>query len=405
MITQKNMSTDQLLIVNQNVGSLDNLEIFNSTGKINTSVKLAEGDSGTKIYCHEPYAQDLYNKMNSYYKENGLPANKELSLNQVYNVTARTISFDDNEIYAIEELTKTAVTIPFKEYSKPLETLTSGENLEFIVMVYRATESGEYYASEKKCLSINYKQELFKHLNGDTWFDVKIIKLIKGGYLAKYKDEVECFIPGSHAAANIIHNFSELLGKTITVMVDNYDKSNDLFILSYKKYVTHSMPLMITELKFDKLYTGRLTTTPYDFGMFLEFENYFTGLIHKSEFKDYEAIRKTVKTGDTMSFYIKDVTSKGNQYRIVLTLDQSQVNTEKCEWEKLREATENKSFEYELDKNKNSIKIWVNSEGIDVSLRRKDLERNFSLYPLVKVSKVDPINKKLKFEFVDKTSE
>ena len=38
----------------------------------------------------------------------------------------------------------------------------------------------------------------------------------------------------------------------------------------------------------------------------------------------------------------------------------------------------------------------------EVSLRRKDLERNLNQFPQVRVFKVDPINKRLKFEFVEK---
>ncbi len=47
-----------------------------------------------------------------------------------------------------------------------------------------------------------------------------IIKLIKGGYLALYNKEVECFIPGSHAAANVVHNFNDMLGKTLIKLMN-----------------------------------------------------------------------------------------------------------------------------------------------------------------------------------------
>lgn len=393
-------------IDSQKVGSKTGLEIFNtSTGKYNTSVKLTEEDKkqGVKIYCHEPYAQEVYDKFSAYYKENGVPKNKDLQEGQVLRVTAKTILFINKTIIAEDKSTKSTLVIPFKEYSKSLDDLAKGISLEFLVMIYKATKSGEYLASEKKCISLNSRQELFDHLGNNTWFDVKIVKLIKGGYLAIYKDSVECFVPGSHAAANIIHNFNSLLGKTITVMVDNYDKVNKLFILSNKKYIAQSMPTRITELKFDTKYSGKLTNTPYDFGVFVEFgDGYFTGLLHKSEFENYETARKTMKAGDPIDFYIKDVTSKGGKYRVVLTLDQTQVNSEKQAWEKFRERTENQSFEYDLDKAKNSIKIYVDDSNFEVNLKKSDMDKNFSKYPLIKVFKVDPINKHVKFKFIDK---
>jgi ribosomal protein S1 len=285
---------------------------------------------------------------------------KDLNVGQIYKVSAKTIYFNSETIMVEELNSKTPISIPFKEYSKSLDSLQKGEGMEFFALIYKGSAEGEYLGSEKKCLGVTYKQELFDHLGNNTWFDVKITKLIKGGYLALYNGTLECFIPGSHAAANIIHNFNEMLGRTITVMVDNYDKANDLFILSYKKYITNSMSVMVTELRFDKLYTGRLTNKPYDFGVFVEFENYYTGLIHKSEFENYDEIMRTLRTGDNISFYVKDVTTKGSQYRIVLTLNQDQVNSEKLGWERLRGSAENQSFEYSIDRNKNSIKININ---------------------------------------------
>ena len=42
-----------------------NWDVFQDTGKFNTSVKLTESDKkhNFKIYCMEPYAQDVYNKL------------------------------------------------------------------------------------------------------------------------------------------------------------------------------------------------------------------------------------------------------------------------------------------------------------------------------------------------------
>ncbi len=237
--------------------------------KYNTSVKLTNSDrkAGVKIYCKEAYAQDVYDKLMS--DDFSDFSAKDLKVGQIYKVLAKTIYFSSEMIIAEEINSGAPISIPFKEYSKSLDSLQTGEGLEFFALIYKSSADGEYLGSEKKCLGVSYKQELFDHLENNTWFDVKITKLIKGGYLAIYKNTLECFIPGSHAAANIIHNFSEMLGKTITVMVDNYDRANDLFILSYKKYVANSMSVMITEVRFDKLYTGRLTNKPYDFGIFL----------------------------------------------------------------------------------------------------------------------------------------
>ena len=378
------------------------IDQFTTLGKYNTSVNLTAEDkkAGVKIYCHEPYAQDLYDLMNNYEKTGEVSA-KDLQENGVYRVKANIISFTDKMIHAEEITSKTPIIIPFREYSKDIETLSHGEEREFLIMVYKSTKFGENYGSERKALSISYKQDLFNNLAENKWFDVTITKLIKGGYLALYNKEIECFIPGSHAAANVVHNFNDMLNKTLTVMVDNYDQANDLFILSYKKYVTHSMPTMIENLEFNKEYDGTLTNKPYDFGVFVEIDGYFTGLVHQTEFDDYETIKRTLKTGDSLKVYVKDITSKGGQFRIVLTLNPESVNTEKLAWQQLREKTESRRFAYEVNAKKNSISIDIDGENYEVSLKRKDLENNINKFPYVKVSKVDILNKSLKFEFVE----
>jgi len=379
--------------------------LFSRKGKYNESVVLTDDDkkSGVKIYCMEPYAQQLYDVMKDFENRNGqfTHVNKDLDSGTIYEVRATSISFTDRLISTEEPFSKVNIDIPFKEYSGDIEALTRGENVKFNVMIIKKDKSLGYIGSEKKCTSINYKKELFSHLEENTWFEVHITKLIKGGYIALYKDTIECFIPGSHAAANVIRDFKDLIGKSLNIMVDNYDQSNDLFILSYKKYIEHSLPQMVTDLKFGQKYSGSLTNSPYDFGMFVEFDNYFTGLIHSSEFENYDVDRKKFRAGDKIDFYIKNVVKKGKQYRVVLTLKEDDIDSEKRRWSDLREKTENKSFDYEIDSNNNSIKIQIDDESFEVTLKRKDLQHNLNLYPRVKVYKVDPINKNLKFEFVE----
>jgi ribosomal protein S1 len=378
--------------------------LFKSYGKYNDSIVLTDEDkkSNVKILCKEPYAQELYDKMRSFESSSGvqLHARKDLEVGEVYQVRARQISFDDRAIYAEELNSSMSVEIPFKEFTGSIDELSNGENLVFNVMIVKSDSSGLIVGSEKKCVSINHKTELMDAFDTNKWFEVKIKKLIKGGYIALYKDTLECFIPGSHAGANVIRDFSKLLGTTLNVMVDNYDRSNDLFILSYKKYVEHSMPKLISEIKFGTKYTGTLTNKPYKFGVFVEFDGYYTALIHSSEFKNYNEVSKTLKAGDTIDFYVKDVSRKGKQFRIVGTLNEENVDSEKKQWTNLRERTENETFDYDIDKTTNSIQIYIDGEAYQVSLRRKDLDRNLTDFPKVRIFKVDPINQNLKFEFV-----
>jgi ribosomal protein S1 len=261
-------------------------ELFSqSASKYNTTVKLTEADrkAGVKILCKEPYAQELYDLYNRH--EAGSPVtSKDFTEGQLCTVIAKSIDFDGKMIIADEKFSKSRVYIPFKEFTEePSLLLNDGDLREFKVVITKAT-AGDYFGSEKKCAAFTYRENLTSFMKEDKWFYVKVVNLVKGGYLALYKGTVKCFLPGSHAAANVIRDFNEYLNTEIPVMIENFDATNDLFIVSYKKYIKHTLPQKVYELEFGKEYKGILTNKPYDFGIFVEFQNYYTGLLHKSEF-------------------------------------------------------------------------------------------------------------------------
>ena len=374
--------------------------IFQSHKSLNTNIKLTEFDkkNGTKIYCKEPYAQELYDLFTNNSESS---SSKDLIIGNTYSVVANTISYDDNEIHAEEVNSKNTIIIPFKEFDTQLSTLIEEEEFRsFNVKIYKLDKSGVYLGSKKKASAETYISELFSNYDSNRWFDVKIDRLVKGGYIALYKNQIECFIPGSLAAANIIKDFNILLNKEITVMVDSFDRSNNLFIVSHKKYIKHSLPVKINDLVFGKKYTGKLTSNPLKFGIFVEFENYYTALIHMSEFKDYSATRYEYKNGDLIDFYVKDVIYKKGQYRILLTLNESNINTEKIEWQNIKESLENKKVEYNFNKNSKTISIAIKGNNFNFSIKKRDFKKNFSNYPMIKIIKVDTINKRCNYEFI-----
>ena len=395
----------------QNVNYTQGLSDFDweslTSEKYNSKVKLSKQDikARTKILCKEPYAQELYDKYRAFEKSSGisLHAQKDLIVNQIYTVTATAISFGDDVIKTIEKNSGIEINIPFKEYSGNLDDLRQGKNITFKILLTRATEDCEYTGSEKKSRSINYREELISHLEQNTWFEVTIKKLIKGGYIATYKDEIECFIPGSQAGANVIKDFSVLLGETINVMVDNYDKSNDLFIVSYKKYIKHSLPEKVSDLRFGKMYTGTLTTKPYDFGVFVELEKYYTGLVHSSDFENYDEIKKSLKAGDDIDVYVKGVSYKKhkNEYRIVLSLKKDEIPEDLIQWDNLKEQIEGKVLEFSIPNNRsNTIEAHFNGESIEINLSNEYKNVDLKGYSGVMIHSVNPLTKSINYSLV-----
>ena len=76
------------------------------------------------------------------------------------------------------------------------------------------------------------------------------------------------------------------------------------------------MESKIQELDLTKKYKGYVTGTS-DFGVFVEWEEVYTGLIHKTEFSEDNSITG-VNPGDEIEFYVKEI--KDNN-RLTLTLE------------------------------------------------------------------------------------
>jgi len=127
---------------------------------------------------------------------------------------------------------------------------------------------------------------------------------------------IKCFLPGSLAAANRILDFSAYVGKQIMVMVETYDEKRDIFVVSFKKYLRHVIEDKVQDLTFTDEYTGTVTGTSHA-GVFVEWNEFYTGLIPAEEFPNNEHLN--LSAGETVNFRVSDLK---NSQRIVLTLKQ-----------------------------------------------------------------------------------
>lgn len=371
--------------------------------KINTSIKLTEADrkAGLKIFCKEPYAQEVYDK---YYStlDRGFVASKDFEPGQICKVTAKSVNYETKVIEVQDDASMSTIYVPFREFSEEPSLLIHNEvSPSFKVVIYKS-DNGDYLGSEKRCAAISYREDLEDFMKTDKWFYVKVTNLVKGGYLALYKGHVRCFLPGSHAAANVIRDFNEYLNKEIPVMIENFDAANNLFIVSYKKYIKQTLPQRVHELKFGEKYTGTLTNNPYDFGMFVEFQNYYTGLLHKTEFANYEEFSKKYKSGDTIEFYVKDITMKKGEPRIILTDSLDKISEENLAWQDLKNRIDGATLDFTLDKHDFHLEIELPDTG---SIFRTDVNHlkgrsRIADTGQIKIHKVDIIRKQLKFDFL-----
>lgn len=384
--------------------NLTDFNILNmSTGKFNKNIKLSDDDnpSKVKIFCKEPYAQELYDR----YLDNGIanvPTSKDFNEGNMCTVIAKTINFDDKNIIAEEKYSKSNVIVPFREFSEdPTILVDDIDAREFKVIITKATD-GDYYGSEKQTAAITHREKLNDFMRTDKFFKVTIINLVKGGYLALYKDSVKCFLPGSHAAANVIADFDDYLNKEVIVMIENYDSANDLYIVSYKKYIKKTLPTRVHELEFGKKYVGYMTVKPYAFGIFVEIDNYFTGLLHQTEFEDYDEFCKTL-SGSEIDVYVKDIVIKKGEPRILFTDRLDKVDEDKIAWQNFKDRIQGKTLKYTLDKADFHIEVEMPDEDTTFKTDVNYLKGKIRIPSSgeVTITKVDIIRKNLKLDFLD----
>jgi ribosomal protein S1 len=276
-----------------------------------------KNSGGMKVYCHEPYAQELLDAYNKY--SSGLDwtnLTKDLEEGKVY--PCRVISMNGEEAFAQTDSGQT-ICIDLKRERRDAEKLgitgidfSVGSKIEAHV---RKSNNG-YIGSVVEYYIRSLRAELFDQIKKQTTaYKVKIESINKGGYIVDLCG-IKCFMPGSLAAANKITDFESYLGKEIHVMMEGYVEAKDIFIVSYKKYLGKIIEQKIQELDLTMKYKGFVTGTSA-FGVFVEWDEIYTGLIHKSEFEGDGRVAN-LSAGDEVEFYVKEI--KENN-KLTLTLD------------------------------------------------------------------------------------
>ncbi len=156
-----------------------------------------------------------------------------------------------------------------------------------------------------------------------TAIEAYVKDIIPAGYLLNIDIDnitVDAFMPNTLADVNKLHDVNVLLGQKIFVMLETLQQDKGIYVVSRKKYLKTLIPEKIKDLKKypkNHVFTGYVTGTR-NFGIFVQFEDCLTGMIHKANIReDYRDIIEQIEPGTTIDFYIKDVIKGGSQ--IILT--------------------------------------------------------------------------------------
>jgi len=128
---------------------------------------------------------------------------------------------------------------------------------------------------------------------------------------------VTAFMPNTLADVNKLASANSILGEEIQVCLETLQQDRGAYVVSRKKYLETLIPEKLKTLKRNKIYEGFVTgTTP--FGVFVQFEECLTGMIHKSNINEiYRDKFQTVRPNTLIEFYVKEVLKGSN--KIILT--------------------------------------------------------------------------------------
>ena len=122
-------------------------------------------------------------------------------------------------------------------------------------------------------------------------------------------------MPNTLAGINKLFDPTSIVGQTFEVMIESYSEQEGTYIVSRRKYLQTLIPQAIKELDYEISYRGHVTgTTP--FGVFVEFNECLTGMIHKANVHpDWQHRLSDIKPGFEIEFYIKEIVKE----KIILT--------------------------------------------------------------------------------------
>lgn len=292
--------------------------------KINTKVEkrlvndqiLDKKKDKVKIFCHEPYAFSDYAKYfgsanakaNTSY-DDGVKDLVEGTVVKIKDVNLVTIKKGDEVIETDELLISTttggsaivnlAKELKFfelfgmtKEQGKHILFGPEGK-AEFVSKGYLAKIERHGRASLYEGLLLKTQEEFMEQVdlvqkNGlkaaNKAYIAHITDYNKGGFICNVQG-LRCFLPASQATANKVIDFESMVGTKTEVMIMRFIEGTG-FIVSRKMYLARVTPAKIDELKADwkanpeRIYRATVTGTK-DFGVFLEINEFYTGLLHK----------------------------------------------------------------------------------------------------------------------------
>ena len=293
------------------------ITIQNGNDPLDTYEIIATVPNDVKILSTEP---DVIEKMAMYgISDEDIKSVNQCELQDTSIVRGIVSSLDNQKTKAYIDIGSkyTATCNLSKEPEYVLEQLAPGLQVD---VKLKNDQAGNIYASIIDALNEGIHNNILESIGDKSvGFTAKVKELIYGGYWLNISG-ITCFMPGSLAGLNKLHDFESLVGKEIIVMPITYSRSKNTIVVSHREYLTTLIPGAIEHVKENdrEMYTGFVTGTA-KFGVFVEFNKCLTGLIPKDDLDEKTLKRfenRDIKPGDDMSFWLNEILS---EKKIILT--------------------------------------------------------------------------------------
>lgn len=240
--------------------------------------------------------------------------------------------------------------------------------------------------------------ETLKAIAEDEFVMGHIKDLTPAGYTVEISYDgitLEGFMPNTLAGINKLHNPESIIGSTMELMIESFSREEGTYIVSRRKYLQSLIPNAIKALQNGVVYSGHVTGTT-EFGVFVEFNDCLTGMIHKTNLNpEYQDRMSEIKPGLPVDFYIKEIIKDS---KIILTqiLRESLWDTIKIGQILEGKVKDNKQFGALIILDEETIGLIHTSE-----LEKSNSKLSAGQMVRVKVISVDRMNRKIFLSIVN----
>jgi ribosomal protein S1 len=204
--------------------------------------------------------------------------------------------------------------------SKYLKNAEIGDMIDVIVM--DVNHDKFYIKGSISSLYESIAHKKLKSLSEGESVKAEIISINPAGYdveILHGSVVLPAFMPNTLAGINKLYDPQSIIGEIFDVMIESYAEKEGTYIVSRRKYLKSLIPEEVKKLSYEQSYTGSVTgTTP--FGVFVEFNNCLTGMIHKANINpEWQDKLQEIKPGFQIVFYVKEIIKDRGNHKIILT--------------------------------------------------------------------------------------